>query len=119
MKRLAGNLLENARRHSQGDHIRARVVVAGDGAELTVEDGGDSVPAALRERIFEPFFRPDGMRESHGQGVGLGLVLVRQITRRHGGDARCEEAPGGGSRFVVTLAGVPDVGDHHIKSSGT
>tara|TARA_Y100001934_G_scaffold269342_1_gene352690 strand:- start:3982 stop:5298 length:1317 start_codon:yes stop_codon:yes gene_type:complete len=119
LKRLARNLLENARRHSQGEHIRARVVAVGDGAELSVEDDGDGVPTALRERIFEPFFRPDGMRESHDKGVGFGLALVRQIARRHGGDARCEEAPGGGSRFVVTLAGVPDVGDHHIKSSGT
>jgi len=61
------------------------------------------VPVELRERIFEPFFRPAGMRESHDRGVGVGLALVRQIARRHGGDVTCEERDGGGSRFVVTL----------------
>jgi len=40
------------------------------------------VPPAERERIFEPFYSK--------QGVGLGLALVRQIARRHGGEVRCE-----------------------------
>jgi two-component system, OmpR family, sensor kinase len=48
------------------------------------------VPEAERERVFEPFYSR--------QGIGLGLTLVRQIARRHGGEARCE-----GNCFVVTL----------------
>ena len=48
------------------------------------------------------------MREQ-GEGVGLGLYLVRQIARRHGGDVRCEAAPGGGARFVVTIASIETV----------
>jgi signal transduction histidine kinase len=49
------------------------------------------VPESERERVFEPFYR--GAR-----GSGLGLSIVRQIARRHGGDVRCE-----GSCFVVRL----------------
>jgi signal transduction histidine kinase len=60
------------------------------------------VPAAQRERIFEPFYRLPGHAE-HAGGVGLGLSLVRQIAQRHGGQIRCEDREGGGSRFVITL----------------
>jgi len=62
------------------------------------------VPEAERERIFEPFYRPAGAREREG-GVGLGLALVRQIARRHGGDATCLARDGGGSCFAVLLPG--------------
>jgi len=58
-----------------------------------------------RERIFEPFYRPPGAKESDG-GVGLGLSLVRQIARRHGGDVRYVPRDSGGSRFEVDLRGV-------------
>jgi signal transduction histidine kinase len=62
------------------------------------------VPEAEREWIFEPFYRPAGAREREG-GVGLGLALVRQIARRHGGDATCLARDGGGSCFAVLLPG--------------
>jgi signal transduction histidine kinase len=119
LRRLARNLLENARRHSGGQHVRAHVTSQDAVAWLSVDDDGAGVPMQLRERIFEPFFRPQGMRESHAKGVGLGLALVRQIARRHSGDARCESAPAGGSRFLVSLRGVTEAAPHHIKSSGT
>ena len=61
------------------------------------------MPAALRERIFEPFYRLPGASE-HDGGVGLGLALVRAIAQRHGGQVRCEDAPGGrGACFVLEL----------------
>ena len=53
--------------------------------------------------MFEPFYRPSGRSEASG-GWGLGLALVRQIARRHGGRVECREAAGGGTRFVVHLA---------------
>jgi signal transduction histidine kinase len=64
------------------------------------------VPEALRERIFEPFYRLPGHAERSG-GVGLGLSLVKQIAERHGGRVRCEEREGGGSRFVLSLPARP------------
>jgi signal transduction histidine kinase len=62
------------------------------------------VPAAERERIFDPFYRLPG---AGPEGAGLGLALVRQIARRHGGEARCHPRDGGGSCFEVDLPEVP------------
>jgi len=86
LRRMIRNLLENARRHGAPP-----VTVSLKSGELSVCDSGIGVPAAERERVFEPFYR--GAR-----GSGLGLSIVRQIARRHGGDVRCE-----GNCFVVRL----------------
>jgi signal transduction histidine kinase len=104
LRRLVRNLLENARRYGGGTPVEATVARAPGGATLRVCDRGPGVPEAERERIFEPFYRPAGAREREG-GVGLGLALVRQIARKHGGEARCLRRDGGGSCFEVTLAG--------------
>jgi signal transduction histidine kinase len=70
---------------------------------LDVCDGGPGIPDAERERIFEPFYRIAGASEAAG-GVGLGLALVRQIARRHGGDAVCLTGSAGAC-LRVTLPG--------------
>jgi signal transduction histidine kinase len=103
LRRLIRNLLENAARHGRPP-IEVEVTSRPGGARIVVSDRGDGIPPAERERVFEPFYRPGGRAESAG-GWGLGLSLVRQIARRHGGAAFCEAAPGGGGRFVVDLAG--------------
>lgn len=102
LHRLVRNLLENARRHGAGSPVEARVESGGPGARLSVADRGPGVPESERERIFEPFYRPPGSAES-GEGYGLGLALVRQIARAHGGDARCLAREGGGTVLEITL----------------
>jgi signal transduction histidine kinase len=101
LRRALRNLLENARRYSDGPVI---VSIGATAREATVRvcDHGPGVPLAERERIFEPFYRLRGASEREG-GVGLGLALVRSIAVRHQGSAYCEDNPGGGACFVLTL----------------
>ena len=107
LRRAVRNLLENARRYSQGA-IELQLSREGQGpdarAVLRVCDHGPGVPPAQRERIFEPFYRLPGASERAG-GVGLGLALVRSIAARHGGSVVCEGRPDGaaGACFVLRL----------------
>lgn len=109
LRRVVRNLLENARRYGRGAgkaDAEVRLTLAREAVPprvvLVVEDRGPGVPPDLREQIFEPFYRLPGASEKEG-GVGLGLSLVRTIVERHGGSVRCEDRPGGGARFVVSL----------------
>ncbi len=111
LRHLVRNLFDNARRHGGEEGVEALVEAldprehSGAAARISVSDRGPGVPDEERENIFAPFYRPAGMREK-GEGVGLGLYLVRQIARRHRGEVSCLNAECGGARFVVTLASV-------------
>lgn len=107
LRRAVRNLFDNAQRYG-GGAIDVMLATGAHGVEVRVCDRGPGVPPALRERIFEPFYRLPGHAETAG-GVGLGLSLVKQIAERHGGRVRCEPREGGGSCFVLSLpvTGVP------------
>ncbi len=99
------NLLENARRYGGSGEITVvlRPPPAGGGATtVQVCDRGAGVPAEMRERIFEPFFRLPGHAEREG-GVGLGLALVKQIAEAHGGEVSVGAADGGGAVFRLWI----------------
>ena len=102
LRRLVRNLLENAKRHGRGSPVEVEIASAATVTEFDVLDRGPGVPAAERERIFEPFYRLPGTREGDGS-VGLGLSLARQIAERHGGTVVCLSRDGGGSCFRVSL----------------
>ena len=110
LRRLVRNLVENAQRYGTGkdgdESVAVSVTRESDCAVLEVTDKGPGVPESERQRIFEPFYRLAGAAES-GRGSGLGLALVLDIARRHGGDAVCLAAEGGGSRFRVDLPVAP------------
>ena len=101
LRRAVRNLLENARRYGAGE-IHLSLSQTDSHVVIRVSDHGPGVPEALRERIFEPFYRLPGATERDG-GVGLGLALVKAIAQRHGGRVACEDRPGGGATFVLEL----------------
>jgi signal transduction histidine kinase len=100
LRRLLRNLLENARRHGLPP---TQVRIARDAADatITVWDSGSGVLPSEFEKVFEAFYRPKDAGDR--AGTGLGLALVRQIARRHGGEARCCVMSDGRSCFLVTL----------------
>jgi signal transduction histidine kinase len=97
-------LVDNATKYGEA---RAGVDVAvrraGTSAEVAVLDRGPGVPAAERERIFEPFHRLGDELVRERPGVGLGLALVRGVALAHSGSVRCEPREGGGSCFVLQI----------------
>lgn len=100
LARAVVNLLENADRHG-GGLVAVAAAPDGDDAVVHVDDAGAGVPEADRLRIFERFVR-GGSRGSL-PGTGLGLSLVAETVRAHGGGVHVEDAPDGGARFVVRL----------------
>jgi two-component system, OmpR family, sensor histidine kinase PrrB len=101
LRALLDNLLDNAARYGRpGGSVRATLERDGEGATITVDDDGPGVEPPERERIFERFARGQASRDG---GLGLGLALVRQQARLHGGEASVGESPLGGARFRVAL----------------
>ena len=98
--RALTNLFLNADLHG-GGLTDVRVLDLGGYVEVHVDDRGPGVDAGDRERIFDRFARAGGHKT--GTGSGLGLSIVQQTARQHGGDVGCEDRPGGGARFVLRL----------------
>ena len=94
------NLMENALKYSPpGGTVTVNLDAGG---RIRVEDRGPGVPEALRAKVFERFWRAD---PASGGGAGVGLALVRRVAQLHGGEARLEDRPGGGTRAVLALGG--------------
>lgn len=108
LQRVLFNLIVNAIRHTPADgSVVVRARPAGDGSrlvEVEVVDDGAGVPAAERERVFEPFYRggEDGTARS-SDGAGLGLAIARAIVEAHGGRIWLEPAVPRGTRVRFTL----------------
>jgi signal transduction histidine kinase len=103
--RVIANLIDNARKHG-GGVSRVAVECGDDVVRLVVEDDGPGVPADDREIVFERFARGgQAGRRGRNDGVGLGLALVAEHVRLHGGRVWVEDrgGDGPGARFVVEL----------------
>ncbi|WP_113702623.1 sensor histidine kinase [Nonomuraea lactucae] len=98
LSRVLTNLVDNAVRHTTS---KVEVALTADGV-LTVADDGPGIPAQDRERVFNRFTRLDSGRSRDEGGAGLGLAIVRETVRAHGGGVRLEDASPG-LRVVVRL----------------
>jgi signal transduction histidine kinase len=98
------NLLGNAIKYS-GDARDIEVAVKReDGrAAISVTDHGAGIAPAEQTRIFEKFYRAATPENEHIPGTGLGLALVAQVVKAHGGEVRVRSAPGEGSTFSLLL----------------
>jgi signal transduction histidine kinase len=106
LRRLVGNLLDNAVRYGGG--ARCRVLSGGAKALLLVEDEGAGIAADSLERMFMPFVRGDEARDPATGGVGLGLAIARAIARSHGGDVLLERRAERGLCARVELPAAAD-----------
>jgi len=89
--------------------VRTALTEGGDAASIQVEDTGSGIPPETLAKIFEPGFTTKGSRV----GMGMGLLISRQIVEQHGGQISVESTPGEGTTFTLTLplrlAAVPEV----------
>jgi two-component system, sensor histidine kinase len=100
LNRMVDNLLANAIRHGDGA-VKIMVDRDGDSARLVFHNGGPAIPAHLLDKLFDPY-----TRSSQSAGAGLGLYIVNQIARAHGGTVAVSSMSDG-TTFTVTLPIAP------------
>jgi PAS domain S-box-containing protein len=97
------NLVSNAFKFTFGGRIEVRLKARADAAELVVRDTGVGVPPAEVPRLFERFHRIEGQKGRSYEGSGIGLALVQELVRLHGGTISAKSKVGKGTTFTVTL----------------
>ena len=96
LRALCAELCGNALGHCRpGGAVRVSLARAGNRVRIRVANDGDPIPPEDLERIFDPFYRVDEARDRARGGSGLGLALVRETVRLHGGRCRAENGPSG------------------------
>jgi two-component system, OmpR family, sensor histidine kinase ArlS len=103
LRQLAGNLIDNAIKFSDGGRVDVRVGNSRDSAWIEVADSGPGIADEELSNVFERFYRADKARSRIVPGTGLGLAIVRSIARVHDGEASAVKAPGGGALLRVVL----------------
>jgi len=102
LRRMFRNVGENAARHSS-ERVDITLVERGSEVVVTVDDDGPGIPAAEREKVLRRFVRLDEARSRDEGGSGLGLSIVDEVVRAHGGSVSIEQSPLGGARIRITL----------------
>ncbi len=110
IRRALHNLVDNAWKYA-APPIELRLGRAADVVSVQVLDRGPGIPVEDRARIFQPFFRRSDSAEPV-QGVGLGLSLVDEIARHHGGSVTCTARTAGGMCFLLQLPADGDSDAH-------
>ena len=104
LRQVVLNLLENATKYGpRGQTITVRASALGMEALIAVEDQGPGIPRGDRRRALEPFTRLERADQPKVAGTGIGLAVVDELVRAHGGRLWIEDAPGGGARVCFTI----------------
>ena len=102
-EKIVLNLVSNAFKFTFEGEIVVSLRTEGEAAELRVRDTGVGIPAEEMPRLFERFYRLPNMRSRTHEGSGIGLALVQELVKLHGGLVHVESRPGDGSTFIVSL----------------
>jgi PAS domain S-box-containing protein len=111
-EKIVLNLISNAFKFTHKGSIQVAVVGDGDRIQLKVRDTGIGISAENIPKLFERFVRIEGARARTHEGSGIGLALVKELVKMHGGTIDVESQEGKGSQFTVTIPrNRPDVAD--------
>jgi signal transduction histidine kinase len=118
MRQVIDNLLSNAVKYNRdGGSVTLSAQSDGLTTTIVVKDSGIGLSTEELARVFERFFRADGV----SSGTGLGLSISRELVRAHGGDITVTSTPGVGTSFIVSLPATADTlddPDRDVQSSG-
>ncbi len=121
------NLVSNAYKFTLEGEITVSLRWLGDSVELSVRDTGTGIPEAEAARVFDRFHRVEGAKGRTHEGSGIGLALVKELVKLHGGSVTLESVLGRGSTFRVSLptgrahlpaANVDDVPSYELATTG-
>jgi PAS domain S-box-containing protein len=102
-EKIVLNLISNALKFTASGKISVVLTRKENGVQLTVADTGVGIPENELPRIFERFYRVEGTSGRTSEGTGIGLALVQELVKLHGGAIGVESKPGVGSRFTVFI----------------
>jgi PAS domain S-box-containing protein len=102
-EKIVLNLLSNAFKFTHAGEIAVTLRQVGQEAELSVRDTGVGIPQEELPRLFKRFHKIRGVRGRALEGTGIGLALVHELVKLHGGSIRVESTYGRGSQFVVSV----------------
>jgi signal transduction histidine kinase len=112
-EKIVLNLLSNAFKFTFAGTITVRLRAVGRTVELTVEDTGTGIPDSEVSHVFDRFHRVQGARGRSFEGTGIGLALVQELVKLHGGAVSVESAMGFGTTFTVSL----QLGKEHLPET--
>ncbi|RKH57453.1 ATP-binding response regulator [Corallococcus llansteffanensis] len=109
-ERIVFNLLSNAFKFTLEGGLGVRLRLEGDAGVLSVRDTGTGIPAEALPHLFQRFYRVAGAQGRSFEGSGIGLSLVQELVKLHGGSVEVWSRPGEGSEFTVRIPR----GRHHL-----
>ena len=116
-EKIVLNLLSNAFKHTFEGQVAVSLAMAGELIQLTVSDTGVGIPEDELPRVFERFHRVRGARARSHEGTGIGLALVRDLVKLHGGQIKAQSRPGEGTCMTVSIpAGSAHLPANRIES---